>query len=310
MKEQPVVSVVIPTFNRACLVKRAIDSVLSQTFEDYEIIVVDDFSTDHTPQVVTELNDARINYVRHPQNMGGAASRNTGIVLAKGHFIAFLDSDDTWVANKLEVQLKAIEHYQASSHIVAYSQRVFEHSADQKTIPERGKEATLPLAEYLFCEQGDMQTSTLVLSTQLANTIKFRPSLKKHQDWDFCLRLEAAGADFVFINQPLSIWNNEPRTDQVSRIADYRLSIDWINDWGSAISSRAKSGFLYIEVLPKLLRLKENKILAQRILLSSFFHGLIPFEKLKDLTDVNFGYSHNLHQFKKRLKRLKDKLMA
>jgi len=104
----PTVSVIIPTYNRAHLVGRAIRSVLNQTFQDFEIIVVDDGSTDNTEEVVKSFNDPRIRYIRHEQNRGGSAARNTGIRAASGEYIAFLDSDDEWLPEKLARQVQLL----------------------------------------------------------------------------------------------------------------------------------------------------------------------------------------------------------
>ncbi len=98
-----VVSVIIPTYNRAEKVIRAISSVLSQTFRDFEIIVVDDGSDDHTGKNLSKFEN-KIILVNHIKNRGVSAARNTGIAKAKGEFIAFLDSDDYWIPEKLEVQ--------------------------------------------------------------------------------------------------------------------------------------------------------------------------------------------------------------
>ncbi|NJE09304.1 glycosyltransferase family 2 protein, partial [Thermococcus sp. M39] len=83
---KPTVSVVIPTYNRSNLLKRAIESVLSQEFEDFELIVVDDASSDNTPEVVESIEDGRIRYVRLKRNSGGPVTRNTGIKKARGKF--------------------------------------------------------------------------------------------------------------------------------------------------------------------------------------------------------------------------------
>jgi glycosyltransferase involved in cell wall biosynthesis len=107
MKEvNPKVTVIIPTYNRAHLIKRAIKSVLNQTFQDFEIIVVDDGSTDNTEEVVKSFNDLRIKYIKHQKNLGASAARNTGIKNSKGEYIAFLDSDDEWLPEKLEKQMR------------------------------------------------------------------------------------------------------------------------------------------------------------------------------------------------------------
>lgn len=100
------VSVVIPSYERAGFIGRAIESVLAQTYQDFEILVVDDGSADGTRDVVSSFRDERIRYVRHEENKGAAAARNTGISDAKGEYIAFLDSDDEWMPEKLEKQIK------------------------------------------------------------------------------------------------------------------------------------------------------------------------------------------------------------
>jgi len=105
----PKVSVIIPTHNRAHLIGRAIQSVLDQTYQDFELIVVDDGSTDNTEKVVNSYDDRRIRYIKHDENEGGAAARNTGIKAARGEYIAFQDSDDEWLPEKLEKQMKVFE---------------------------------------------------------------------------------------------------------------------------------------------------------------------------------------------------------
>lgn len=103
----PKVSVIIPTYNRGSLIARAINSVLSQTFKDFEIIVIDDGSTDNTQEVL-ESFEGEIRYV-YQQNGGIAKARNRGIELAQGNYIAFLDSDDYWAPEKLALQVRVLD---------------------------------------------------------------------------------------------------------------------------------------------------------------------------------------------------------
>jgi glycosyltransferase involved in cell wall biosynthesis len=104
---QPVLTIIIPTYNRADFLRESIHSVLSQTFADYELIVVDDGSSDHTEDVVREF--PRIHYVACSENSGVSHARNLGIKLARGRYVCFLDSDDLWIKNKLEVQIRWME---------------------------------------------------------------------------------------------------------------------------------------------------------------------------------------------------------
>jgi len=110
MKKNPTVSVVIPTYNREQLIDRSIESVLSQTYQDFEIIVVDDASTDNTKAVINSFDDDRIRYVRHSENKGEAAARNTGIKIARGEYIAPQDSDDEWFPQKLAKQIELLKN--------------------------------------------------------------------------------------------------------------------------------------------------------------------------------------------------------
>ena len=109
----PKVSIIIPTFNRLPMLKEAVDSVLAQDFEDFELIIVDDGSTDGTADKMIKYG-GRIKLLRHKENRGVSAARNSGIIHAKGKYIGFLDSDDLWVKGKLEFQVSFLDenpHY-------------------------------------------------------------------------------------------------------------------------------------------------------------------------------------------------------
>ena len=103
------VSVIIPVYNRADILSRAILSVVKQTYENFELIIVDDCSTDNTGTVTRAFKDDRIIYIRHPQNKGAAAARNTGMSKAQGELVAFLDSDDEFLPEKLEKQVEVFK---------------------------------------------------------------------------------------------------------------------------------------------------------------------------------------------------------
>jgi glycosyltransferase involved in cell wall biosynthesis len=106
----PKVSAVIPTYNRAQFLERAIRSVLDQTFQDFEIVVVNDASPDEgaTDAVVKDFRDPRIKYFRHETNKGIGATRNTGVLNSSGEYIAFLDDDDAWLPQKLALQCRLL----------------------------------------------------------------------------------------------------------------------------------------------------------------------------------------------------------
>src|SRR5215475_868787 len=100
----PKVSVIIPTHNRAEFLRSAITSVLNQTFQDFEIIIIDDASKDHTQEVIANFNDARIKVIYNQVSKGAAGARNIGIMNSSSEYTAFLDDDDEWLPEKLQIQ--------------------------------------------------------------------------------------------------------------------------------------------------------------------------------------------------------------
>ncbi|MDE7324001.1 MAG: glycosyltransferase family 2 protein [Lachnospiraceae bacterium] len=136
MNKQPVFTVIIPTYNREHFLKRTIDSILSQTFKDFELIIVDDGSTDNTNALIDTYEDNRIVYVKK-ENGGQNSAINAGLQRAKGQYIAFCDSDDTWMPEKLE---KHLQKYQEDSEIkVVYNLTgvIKEEGGEQKIILAR-----------------------------------------------------------------------------------------------------------------------------------------------------------------------------
>ncbi len=105
----PAISVIIPTYNRAGLIMKAINSILSQTFQDFEILIIDDASTDNTREVIDNLGNPKIRYYKLDKNSGQCIARNYGIKRASGQYIGFLDSDDEWLPEKLSSQMECFQ---------------------------------------------------------------------------------------------------------------------------------------------------------------------------------------------------------
>ncbi len=115
----PLLSVVIPTRNRAHLVCEAIESALSQRRGQVEVIVVDDGSTDNTPDVVAERFGSEVQLLRHEERQGAGASRNAAIRVARGHLVSFLDDDDLWLPGKLDAEVAALEQFPEAKAVVS-----------------------------------------------------------------------------------------------------------------------------------------------------------------------------------------------
>ena len=218
-QETPLVSVVIPAYNRAGLIGRAIDSVLQQTHADLEVIVVDDASTDNTGEVVKAIGDTRIRYIRCERNAGASAARNTGIAAAAGRFVAFLDSDDVWMPEKLTLQLAVLLACDDPEQVVCYSQVIVDTGSARVVMPTAGKQAGEPVGDYVFGHRGLIHTSSLVLSRTLAQGTLFPVDQRKHEDWDVFLRLEQQGVSWRFVDWPLAVWHNEPREGRLTNLA-------------------------------------------------------------------------------------------
>ncbi len=195
----PDISVILPTYNRSSTISRSIESVLSQTYKDFEFIVVDDFSTDDTHCVV-ENYSSEIKYIRHETNRGAAAARNTGIKNSSGEYIAFIDSDDEWHPEKLERQ---IEIFSESSSDVGVVYTGFYKCSDNKR--ELGNIPTKRgyiYEDQLMKDWVNPTSTTMVRSACFESVGGFNPELNARQDYELWIRI-ARNYQFEYIKEPL-----------------------------------------------------------------------------------------------------------
>jgi len=193
----PLVSVVIPTCNRAALLTRAIQSVRQQTYGNLEIIVVDDASTDDIQKIVGSFADPRICYIRHDTNRGGSAARNTGIRAANGNFVAFLDDDDEWVAEKAEEQVKILRDYDAV--MCTWDQA----TGDLSKLDLKKTVDLDDLRKGKFTAGG---TGVLIAKANVFKEIMFDETLPRYQDWDLFIRI-GMKHKIAYLNKPLVRYN-------------------------------------------------------------------------------------------------------
>lgn len=196
---RPKVSVVIPTYNRANLLKRAIKSVINQQFEDFELIVVDDASQDNTPEVVESIDDGRIRYIRLRENSGGPVARNIGIKKAKGEFIGLLDDDDEWLPNRLSTQLKKFENL-SSEFGVVYGGFYYVSQQDGRILGKRLPRYRGDVYRYLLRENFIGSPTLLIRRECFKKAGLFDRKLKSSQDWDMWLRI-AKHYKFDYVNE-------------------------------------------------------------------------------------------------------------
>jgi len=189
MKKKPNVSVIIPTYNRAQIIGRAIESALNQTYQNIELIIIDDGSTDNTMEVIKKYRswDKRVKYICHEKNRGGSAARNTGIKIALGKYIAFLDSDDEWLPKKLEKQIIKMKDLPFDIWGGIYCGFYYITNRKYKIIKATKK--GILKKEILKKEVDTGGASTILLTRNTVNEIGlFDESFKRHQDWEYLIR--------------------------------------------------------------------------------------------------------------------------
>ena len=250
----PLVSVIIPAINRASVLPQSAGSVLAQTMGDLELIIVDDCSTDSTAEAAASLDDPRVKVIRHETNRGVSAARNSGVAAASGRYIAFLDSDDTWLPEKLAVQLAQLE---ASPHPEnMHCSHAFEMEVGGAKVvwPKRGPRPDEAVSDYLFAENGQLQTSTWLLARELFAKFPFDENLRRHEDWDVLLRLAKNGTGFLHISQPLARRDAGDSTGRLSNINDALWSEQFLEQRRPLFTPRAALAFRARIVASQLVR--------------------------------------------------------
>ena len=187
----PKVSVILPTYNRAHLLPRAINSVLSQSFKDLELIIIDDCSQDNTDQIVKSADDGRIKHLKHTRNKGSAAAKNMGLKHASGQYIAFLDDDDEWLPGKLQKQVEIIERLPDRVGIV-YSniQKILNNEKIPITTPRFMPEDGIAHKEILEGTKCNIHIQTALIKKECFEKAgKFDEALPRAVDYDLFIRL-------------------------------------------------------------------------------------------------------------------------
>ncbi|MBK7916671.1 MAG: glycosyltransferase [Chloroflexi bacterium] len=200
------VSVILPTYNRAQLLPRAVSSVLEQSFTEFELIVVDDASEDDTQAVVTAVADKRVRYVRLTHNSGVAAARNAGIAASMGQFFAFQDSDDVWHPHKLTRQMQAWQEGKKTTGspelAVIYTQFWRQKGAHRTLFPPATSRLGKDFLDRLLWQNLVTTQAALVWGDALRAVGGFDEELPCLVDWELWLRL-ATQYSFYFLPEPL-----------------------------------------------------------------------------------------------------------
>jgi glycosyltransferase involved in cell wall biosynthesis len=207
-RSMPFFSIIIPVYNRTEGLRRCLDSVYNQCYSDYEVIVVDDGSSEgfstRIKQYVTSYGKPQFHVYRVTENKGGGYARNFGMGKARGKYICFLDSDDEWDDDKLRVCHEQIQK-KSDIGLVYTPIRNYLPRGKKEIVPETGVQKNELLGDYIFWRIGGgrgLQTSSLVVDAGLAKEVLFDSELRGHQDWDFILRLDLRRPSVIFIPSP------------------------------------------------------------------------------------------------------------
>lgn len=227
---RPAVSVITPFYNRADYLQDIVDTLREQTFRDFELVAVDDGSEDDLRLAIAKLEtDFPIRLIRLDRNKGAASARNAGLDNCEGRYVAFLDSDDAWMPEKLFSQFQQLESAKDRKALVSLTRQLVVGARTYEA-PRRLLTRVESVGEYLFRQGGVIQSSMMFMTADLAKSVRFQEGGRGHDDWSFALRLEQAGARFEMLPASLTIYNDA--AGRVRRSPAYsQARFDWLEQW-------------------------------------------------------------------------------
>ncbi|TRO67361.1 glycosyltransferase family 2 protein [Christiangramia sabulilitoris] len=211
MEDQGLVSVIMPAYNSEAFIAESIQSVLDQTYSNWELLIIDDASTDSTPSIIQEFlgKDYRIRFLKNSTNRGTHHTRNKGIKAAQGDFIAFLDADDLWKPEKLKTQLNFLSEHDLNACYSSY-----------ELISENGerinkKVMALPVLSYAkLLKANYVGNLTGIYNSKMLGKI-YSPQISKRQDWALWLEVIKKGGSMQGIQEALAVYRI--RKNSISR---------------------------------------------------------------------------------------------
>lgn len=251
MNPSPETTVVITCFNYGHFLENCLRSVLEQTYKDFEIIVVDDGSTDNTPQVMGWFSTLpNLRYVRQ-ENAGQARAKNRGIESARGEFIAFLDADDCWCSEKLEKQMACFKKpevgvvYCKAKYLNENNDEIYFERKSQYLQPQKGQ-----VTQWLILDNFVEFSSSIVRKECFEKFGGFDETLKMGIDWDLWLRI-STGYEFDYVDERL-FYYRMGHSGQMSKNAEVRMECSdrimesFLKNFPEAVSSKIiKKAYYY-----------------------------------------------------------------
>jgi len=302
----PRVSAVIPSRNRPELVCRAVRSVLSQTMQDIEVVVVVDGPDPLTIRALEQFADSRVRVIALEESVGGSEARNIGARHASSEWVGLLDDDDEWLPTKIEKQLKAAESATSRYAFVVCS-NILRAGGQDSIVPNRFPRGNEPISEYLFgAPRQGFQTSAFFCSRGLFLAVPWT-KLKGLQDIDWFLRAVAhPEVTFRIVAEPLSIYWMESQANITSNLG-WKPCLDWGREHRHLMTSRAYSFFLAKVCVHRATRQKAGFKVWLRLLKESLLRGsptpravamfigysLVPYESRRYIGNILHRMRHS-----------------
>lgn len=271
------VSVVSPFYNRREWLAGFLANLEQQTFRNFEVIVVDDGSSDNIADAVTSaMTSFPLRCIRLDTNKGAGCARNAGIDAARGRYIAFLDSDDLWHKDKLQLQVEQFEAAGDRESLVGLSRQTVLNDYSKYVRPGRLMNRRDRVGDYLFSSGGLIQSSSIFLTTALAKSARFDEVEPGHDDWTFALRLEAKGARFEMLPQPLVYYRDDPRPDRRSP-HQFSVSHGWLDRNRAALGE--KPYFSALATFASRVSFGVAAAAPLKTIVNAYWNGAIPFSR-------------------------------
>ncbi|NIY46206.1 glycosyltransferase family 2 protein [Cedecea colo] len=269
------VSIIITTRNSSGYIEKTLDAILSQTYKNFEVLIVDDasFDVDRLQTIVSKYSESfPINLILQNNKTNASCTRNVGMRNAKGEVLSFLDADDIWYENKLEMVINFFKQKKNGNKPFLVFHQSFRGTYEDL---ENGNGIIVPddgpveenIVDYLLNDHGVIQTSTISINKYAANILLFDESLPRHQDVQFCFDAFAKGVYFHFIKQPLSCWVILDRSVNAHvKGANVDFCINWLSKNELILSDKNKIS--YISNVLYFISIKEKRFL--KAILASF----------------------------------------
>jgi glycosyltransferase involved in cell wall biosynthesis len=312
MKKYPLISVVIPTFNRAHLIQDTLDSILAQTYQNWECLVIDDGSTDNTSEILEEYiaNDKRFKFFKRTETYlsGGNGARNYGLDLAQGDFIVFFDSDDKMTEDHLQVKVDLINSGDFDFGITRTKYFNYTNKNIDRYYNFTSKDIT---KENYILQKLNWLTLDVIIKASIAKSIRFNENIKIGQEYNFFCKLVCITTKGVFLNKVVSLrrhHDNSKRTT-LAKGAEYHKNQS-VTNWYIFYDTKEN---LSLENQKFLLNKAYNTVLkhkkiAQGINSSTFWLQIFKYFKFKAIIKLLYFYINKVTNRMYFLRRLALKL--